>query len=219
MINLSGLMTGLLLLLCASSGAAQGATFESVPYGGVFVATRDLGTATISGTDYTIRQNTGAAFGARLLGWWSRVVGWEGNFAYVLSDLQLESAGGTDACAQGTNCSANVWFASSKLMLRYAPGTYRGWYLFGGIGVAVSGHVGDFWERADGTTDLGGVVNVGGAIDISRRFAIRIDAEDYFYRFEPKLENDPEVGTFSPCSKVQNDLVFSVGVIIRLAGM
>jgi hypothetical protein len=207
------------MLVCASGAAAQGATFEWIPYGGVFVPTRELGTATISGTDYEIKQNAGATFGARLIGWWGRIVGWEGNFAYSISDAQLKAADGTDACAQGTNCAANVWFASSKLMFRYAPGTYRGWYVFAGLGFAVSGHVGDFWEAADATTDLGGVVNLGGAIDLSPRFAIRIDAEDYFYRFEPKLEDDPEVGTFSPCSKVQNDLVFSVGFIIRLAGM
>ncbi len=80
MINRIGSLTGMLLLLCASSGAAQGATLEWIPYGGVFVPTRELGTATINGTGYEIKQNAGAAFGARLIGWFSRVVGWEGNF-------------------------------------------------------------------------------------------------------------------------------------------
>jgi hypothetical protein len=219
MIGRSWAAGAFMVLACSASSHAQTTSFEWVPYGGLFVPTRDLGTATISGTDYAIRQETGAAFGARLVGWWSRVVGWEGNFAYSLSDVKLTSAGGTDACAGGTNCSSNVWFASSKLMFRYAPETYKGWYVFAGGGLAVAGHVGDFWDQADATTDLGGVVGIGGAIDLSKRFAIRIDAEDYFYKYEPQLEDDPESGTFAGCSKVQNDLVFSVGVIIRLAGM
>ena len=89
-------------------------------------------------------------------------MGWEGNFAYALSDVRLTSAGGTDACEQGVNCSANVWLASTKLMFRYAPGTYKGWYVFAGAGISVVGHVGDFWESAAATTDVGGVVNIGG---------------------------------------------------------
>ncbi|HSG81770.1 MAG TPA: hypothetical protein VLC48_05960 [Gemmatimonadota bacterium] len=214
----NGLVTAILILACVAEGRAQSATFEWVPYGGVFVPTRELGTTEIGGTTYEIKQKTSAALGARLVGWWSRVIGWEGNFAYALGDGQLKSAAGGDYCAtQDVSCSADVWFASSKLLFRYAPSERL--YLFGGAGVMVSGHVGDLWERADATTDLGGVVGIGGVFDISRRFAIRVDAEDYFYKFAPKLESDPEVGTFTGCSKVQNDLVFSAGLVIRLAGM
>lgn len=217
MISRTSCTTAVLLALFASTGATQTTSFEFVPYGGAFVPTGELGTADIEGTIYEIKQKTSAAFGGRLVAWWSRVVGWEGNFAYALSDGELKTSAGQDFCTTpGATCKADVWFASSRLLFRYAPREYRGWYVFAGAGVAVIGHVGDLWEQADATTDLGGVLGIGGVLDISPRFAVRIDAEDYLYKYAPKLDLDPELGTFTGSSGTQHDLVFSAGLIIRM---
>jgi hypothetical protein len=62
MIGRSWAAGAFMVLACSASSHAQTTSFEWVPYGGLFVPTRDLGTATISGTDYAIRQETGAAF-------------------------------------------------------------------------------------------------------------------------------------------------------------
>ncbi len=218
MIGRIWMATTILIVICYGSGAAQTTSFEFVPHGGVFVPTGELGTAEIEAATYEIRQNPSAVFGSRLVAWWSPVVGWEGNFAYALSDGELKTSAGEDFCAiRGAKCRADVWFASSKLVFRYVPRQYTGWYVFAGAGVAVVGHVGDLWEQADATTDLGGVLGIGGVIDISPTFAVRIDAEDYLYKYAPKLRLDPELGTFTGSSRLQHDLVFSAGLIIRLA--
>jgi len=214
----------LLTLVSAQPLAAQAASLDFVPYVGLFMPTSDLVNTTFVSPPSTtvqvkIRQTVGVQLGARLVAWWSRGVGWEGNFAYALSQAEAK-INGVDQCSQsGAKCDANVWFISSKIMFRYAPQPYTGWSLFGGVGLAVAGHVGDFWENAQAQTDLGGVLNAGGSFDLSRIFAIRVDLEDYIYQFKAVIENDPLLGTVQASAKWQNDFVLSAGLVIRLSGV
>ncbi|KPK58742.1 MAG: hypothetical protein AMS21_10425 [Gemmatimonas sp. SG8_38_2] len=214
----------LLTLLSAEPLTGQAASLDFVPFVGVMVPTSDLArtsfvTSPGDTTRLAIRQNISVQMGARLVAWWSKSVGWEANFAYTLGSAKAE-AGGSDLCEQSdAKCGANVWYISSKIMFRYAPEEYTGWSLFGGVGLAVAGHVGDFWEASQAQTDLGGVLNVGGSYDLSKRFAIRVDLEDYIYQFKATIENDPLLGTVQASSKWQNDLVLSAGLVIRLSGV
>ncbi|KPK65081.1 MAG: hypothetical protein AMS21_05740 [Gemmatimonas sp. SG8_38_2] len=215
----------LLTVVSAGPLAAQATSIEFVPYGGALLTMGDLAGATLvdtvtsEETALTLRQKTGLVLGGRLVAWWSRTVGWEFGFAYALSTMEAKVEDGRDRCGEaGGQCNANVWDTSSKILLRYAPRPYRGWQVFGGAGLAVTGHVGEFWEEGEALTDLGGVFNVGASLDLSRVLAIRIDVEDYLYKFEPTLKDDPLVGSVET-SKLQNDLVISAGLVIRLSGV
>jgi hypothetical protein len=213
----------LLTLVSAQPLAAQAVSLDFVPFVGVMVPTSDLArTAFVTSpndtTQLTIRQNVSVQLGGRLVAWWSRSVGWEGTFAYSIGSAKAE-VGGTNVCDQSdAKCDANVWYASSKILFRYAPQPYPGWALFGGVGLAVAGHVGDFWDNAEAKTDLGGVLDFGASYDLSRIFAVRVDLEDYIYQFKAKIEDDPVLGTVEASSKWQNDLVLSAGLVIRLTG-
>ncbi len=213
------------LLLTPGLASAQDETFEWVPYAGAFVPTGELARTTVTpdaGIPITldIEQETAFMFGSRIVAWWSPTWGWEGNFGYALSNASVTADGGVDACAEveELNCSSSVWMASSKILARWAPSDTGNWYLFGGLGLAVVGHVGEIWTNGDATTDLGGVVGAGAVFDLSRRFAIRLDVEDYIYSFKPKLEDDPGLGTADLQSRTQNDLAFSLGLVIRIHG-
>jgi hypothetical protein len=225
MVKRIGPLAAFLIVVSAGPLAAQATSIEFVLYGGAFLATGDLAGATLvdtvtsEQTAVTLRQKTGLLLGGRLVAWWSKTVGWEFGFAYGLSTMEAKAEDGSDRCDQsGVKCTANVWYTSSKILLRYAPQPYKGLQFFGGAGLAVAGHVGEFWEEGDALTDLGGVFNVGASLDLSKAIAIRIDVEDYLYQFEPTLKDDPKVGSVET-SKLQNDLVISAGLVIRLSGV
>lgn len=218
----------LVTLLSASPLAAQATSIEFVPYVGALIPTNDLAKATFvdasqNSVSVAIRQKVAVQLGGRLVAWWSNTVGWEGTFAYAIGTAEAKvEGGGTDGdlCERpDAKCDANVWYASSKLLLRYAPQPYKGWQLFGGAGLGVAGHVGDFWEEGQALTDLGVVLNGGASYDLSRIFAIRLDVEDYIYPFKARLEDDPEVGTTDISTQWQNDLVISAGLVLRFFGI
>lgn len=224
-IRTAGLAAILVVTPGLASAQIQDETFEFVPYIGVYMPTGELARTTITPDVgipiiLDVEQKTAFMFGARLMAWWSAVWGWEGNFGYALSDASVTADGGVDACAQAEdlNCSSSVWTASSKILARWEPSDNGSWYLFGGLGLAVIGHVGEIWTNGEATTDLGGVIAVGGVIDLSRRFAIRLDVEDFVYSFNPKIEDDPGLGTADLQPRTQNDLAFSLGLVIRLHG-
>ncbi len=214
-----------LFLLLPGRAAAQHETFEFAPYVGAYVPTGVLTHATITPVgdptfEVDIEQDAALMFGGRLVAWWSRVLGWEGAFSYALSDVRVTDPDGTDACATFSelSCTADVWGATSKLLARWAPSESGHWYLFGGLGLAVVGHGGDFWTIGDATTDLGGVVGAGAVLDLSPRFALRLDIEDWIYSFDPKVKDDEEIDSVDLDSQGQNDLAISLGLVISLWG-
>lgn len=205
--------------------AQQGDEFEVAPRVGVLVPTATLarGTVTRPGGDpiaLSISQETGLLVGARITAWWSGTWGWEADFGHAFSNAEVEGEGVGSFCGgdEELECSANVWVASSRLLWRLlhrsgAPGS-----LYASLGVTVVGHTGTFWRRGEATTDLGLVAGLGGAVELSRRFALRLDVEDHAYRFRPEIRDDPEIGTVSSGQRLQNDLVVSAGLSIRLPG-
>ncbi|MEE9156618.1 MAG: hypothetical protein V3U38_08200, partial [Gemmatimonadota bacterium] len=61
----------------------------------------------------------------------------------------------------------------------------------------------------------GGVIDIGVTYNLSRRFAIRADAEDFLYSFKGRVTigEDDQIETDS---RFQNDLLFTAGLVIRI---
>ncbi len=217
-------IAALLVLFPASPGTAQ--QIEFTPLAGIFVPTADLGEFSVSDTAFgtgtvTLKQKTAGVLGARLGAWWSKNLAWEaGYFSYAFSDLETTAAGISgvgDACADvpDFSCSARVWYLSSKLLYRFLPAGDSPWGILVGGGAAVIGHQGDFWGGGDAITDLGGVIDIGVTYNLSRRFAIRADAEDFLYSFKGRVTIG-EDDQIEADSRFQNDLLFTAGLVIRI---
>lgn len=89
-----------------------------------------------------------------------------------------------------------------------AGGGAAAWHLTTGIGVLSRGAYA--YESLDGTTDIGAVIGIGTRARIGDRWSLRIDLEDNISSAEFEL------GGASSGSKLQNDLMLSVGLAIPL---
>ncbi len=217
----------LLPLLCLTPSPGRGQsdslseTLEWIAFAGGLLPTRDL--ATVSGLGlgsgtHTLQQQAGAVVGTRITAWWSRHIGWDVGFSYSPGSVSATSEGGGDACGSGIeDCTGDVWVGASRLLIRYVPASEGSWYLFGGMGVVVVGHSGAVWEQEGALTDFGGAIGVGGAYELSRRFALRLELEDYIYSFRADFEADSHLELVGG-TKLQNDLVLSLGLAIRSLG-
>jgi hypothetical protein len=79
-------------------------------------------------------------------------------------------------------------------------------YVSGGIGIV--SRSGDFFEGADDTSDIAGVVGVGLRYGLGPGWRIRFDVRDYISSFVNK-ELDELLDTGS---KLQNDIMLTAGV-------
>ena len=224
-----------LALLAASPAAAQQIAVDLVPFVGFYLPTSDVfdwsltqegQTATVTG-----KHKTGFAFGGRLTLWLSGMFGVEGGFAYGPSDVDYDVT--VEGFGQGefvsSSVSASVWRGSLKGMVNLVPSPDAALSFFVGGGLAVVGRSGDAYKEFvirvegedipfenEGTTDIGGVLNIGVAFDVSEMIAIRIDVEDYIHSVKQTLRV-PDLDLISD-SKLQNDLQLTGGVAIRLGG-
>jgi len=206
-------IAALLGLFLATPALAQQPEIDISALGGLVLPTSDLVEETDPfGEGAAVSNATAAMFGARVAVWVTEVFGIEGGFSYALSDLELD-VGGTDVCDDpDTICDSNVWMGSVKGLYRIQPMPDAIWAIHLGGGAAVIGRGGDALEGVDGTTDIGGVLNVGVSVDVTPQVAIRLDVEDYLY--SAKFEVD---GVESE-SKFQNDLAITGGVTIKVGG-
>ena len=185
----------------AGPACAQGRGVELTPYVGIYVplanviderTTQEMD-GVIVGTETQAGHKTGLALGGRLTVWLSERIGAQGSFNYAFSDLGASGA--------------HVWTAAGRLVYRLAqPNPQFSLELSGGP--AIVGRGGAFYDLVESTTDVGGVLGVGGRIQVGG-VALHLDLEDYLYSVQLEI---PEVD-----SQFQNDLVFSVGVAIPLA--
>ena len=221
-------LVGLSVLTAPAAGRAmaQVSTFEIVPVAGVFLPSGELASGRMSVSDgqvvdVAVDQSSSLLLGIRIGNWWSPVFGWEGAFSYALSDVTVWAeveTGQRNLCGSDLDCSGGVWTFTSKARARYARSRESRWYLYGAVGLAVVGHVGDVLNRGQATTDLGVVFGVGGAVDLSDRFALSLDAEDYLYGYTPRVGSDTDSGLTDARGRTQNDIVVSLGVVLRLFG-
>jgi hypothetical protein len=83
-----------------------------------------------------------------------------------------------------------------------------GWHLTTGLGILSRGSVA--YESLDGATDIGAVIGIGTRTKIGERWSLRVDLEDNISSAEFELNGA------SSGSKLQNDLMLSVGLVIPL---
>lgn len=150
----------------------------------------------------TAEHDVGVVFGGRLNRWWPGGIGVEGGAAYALSSV---SAAVPDLLAASDD--ASVFLASVKVLYRFGLPTGIASFHIGGGGALVA-RGGAAYEGTQGTSDFGGIANVGASFTLGPMIAIRLDAEDYIT--SAKFEADADETE----SKLQNDLVFSAGVRI-----
>jgi len=197
-------------------------TLEWVALAGAYAPMSSLGTISGLGSSdgtYSLTQDAGFAVGVGVAAWWQRYLGWDASFVLVPGGTVTATSGsGADACGSDLpDCTSDVWVGTSRLLLRYMPPDSDRWNVYLAGGLSVTGHHGAVWQQKGAMTDLGGVLGVGGAWDISPRFALRGEVEDYIYSFNPRFE--PETGVVLEGSpKLQNDLLFSVSLAIRFLG-
>ena len=195
------------LTLAASSVQAQ---ITLTPYVGSFYAVGKY--LDFSNGSITAEQTNTAVFGGRLSFPIGAVLSIEGAFGYASSDVFLrvkngctDGSGGTWDCS--TNFKGNVILGSARLQFRPRRSN-----LYGILGGAVVNHGGDAWKGTNQLTDFGAVVGFGLRASVTPRISLNMTAEAYIYSFDP----DGTGNTFT--SKTQEDLLFTVGVPIKLEG-
>ncbi len=120
--------------------------------------------------------------GRRVTLWFSGAFGLEGGFAFAPSDVDydlLVEGGAMDGSAS-RGVSASVWRGNVKALLNLAPSPDAAMSFLIGGGLAVVGRSGDAYKEFviqylgedlvfenEGTTDIGGVLNLGVMLDVS----------------------------------------------------
>jgi hypothetical protein len=213
-----------MLGLVAVPAAAQ-IQVDLVPYIGAYLPINDLAVISFAPSPdqtntLTFGQRPGVLIGGRVDVWFSPEWGVEGNFAYAFSSGELTSSIGgqtDDFCSQsGSDCGAYVWYGSVKALYRIYPKPDSGYSIHLAAGPAYIGRGGAFYDglEASETSDFGGVLGVGLDIAVSSMMGLAIDLEDYIYTYTTEVEIDGT--TYQASSKIQNDLAFTVGLVIHL---
>ena len=221
-VRLVALSAGVALLAGLSSrpAGAQGITFT--PFVGSFYSFSkyfdsdiDLSNFGGSGTaNFTMEQTNTVAFGARLAFPIGATLSLEGEGTYSSSEVRFT---GTEAFAPGVDLSTNLKGSVVTASLRgvYRP---RRSNLNLIAGVAMVSHGGEAWDfdTNDKLTNIGGVLGFGLRTAVTPKFALNITAEAFLYSFDPDESNDTANGFFD--SKMQSDLIVSIGIPIQLSG-
>lgn len=211
---------------------------EVTPFVGAFVPLAELfefsATGIIPGTvvpaEVTLvgKQKSSLAMGGRVSGWFNARLGVEGTFTYAFSDLDVTRTrrATTVTLTDERTVGANVWTAAVRVLYRLAA-IDRSAVVLLGAGPVIVSRGGDAFDApafdfpstgsVSGTTDLGGVIDLGVRIDASSRVAIRLDAEAYMYSASLSFADPVFAGdVLTSNSKFQTDLVLSAGLAIGL---
>ena len=206
--------------ISARPAVAQGITFT--PFVGslytlskYFDADIDLSNFGGSGTaNFTMEQTNTVAFGARLSFPVGATFSVEGAGSYSSSEVRFT---GTDAAAPGVDLATNL---NGSVVTGSLRGVYRprrsNLNIIGGV--AVVHHGGEAWDfdTNETLTNIGGVFGFGLRAQVTPKLALNITAEAFLYSFDPDESNDTQNGFFE--SKMQSDLIVSIGIPIQLSG-
>ena len=170
------------LLLHAVTAHAQ---IEIAPYVGAYRPTSILG----SGAGVAVKQQRSIALGIRVTHWWPGRLGIEGTLGYAPSRLN-------GLCTQSPPCeppsnpvsgirgneTAHVITASVDGLLRVTPPRSRvGLHVGAGLGLVTHGGFAYPDWYAGPTTFVSAIVKLGASINLTRRVAVRLDAEDFVF--------------------------------------
>jgi hypothetical protein len=170
-----------------------------------------------------LNQRTGPAVGGRLTGWVTTRVALDLAVSYVLSGVVAYppdiGEGGFDLDMPG-----HLATGSARVLFTFGPQrSPNGFYV--ACGAAFVSHRGpayvDLTAQRLGSAVAPSNVAWGGDAAVGFRFSeqpdrveLRMELEDFVYRFSGEVN---PVGTSYP-GYLQNDLVFSLGVVVRLLG-
>jgi hypothetical protein len=220
-VRMMALGAGVMLAgMTSRPAAAQGITFT--PFVGSFYALGkyfddDVDLSVFGGTgtaNFTVEQTNTVTFGARLSMPLGATFSIEGAGSYASSKVRLT---GADFNGPGfdlaTNLTGSVITGSLRGVFRPRRSNLN---LIGGI--AMVHHGGDAWDFDANTelTNIGGVVGFGIKSQVTPRFALNITAEAFLYSFNPDESDDTTQGFLK--SKMQSDLIVSIGIPIQLSG-
>ncbi len=196
-------------LLVPSSLAAQSQMQVTIGgFGGAALPAADLVDVLIPEVGaFSFGQKTGWNAGGRLAVWPTARFGIEVEGAYVGSNVDVKGILPPEFVAD-TTVSANVFVGSLNLMWAVIapPLDPVAFYVSGGVGIV--SRSGDFFEGADDTSDIAGVLGVGLRYGLGPGWRIRFDVRDYISSF---VNKDLEA-LLGASSKLQNDLMLTVGV-------
>jgi hypothetical protein len=166
------------------------------------------------GSNFVGKQLNSFAVGGSLSYWISNTLGVAAFFGWAPSRVE-ESEQDTLGLgiSAGTSIKGNIILANARLLFRPARTNLH--FIVGG-GIVKRG--GDFWKFIKDNsnaklTSPAGILGVGVRASVTPKFALNVNAEGYFYSFDPKfgVGTDPSNG-----SKLQTDLLVTVGVPIAI---
>lgn len=191
--------------------AGQGKV-EFSPFVAFYLATSDVIAVSdvfTPGDDLTAKQKPAVMLGSRVALRVTDAVAVEASFGYAPSNVRgaYTPPGGP---AETMDVDATLLLLSGRVLIGLGPRAgSNAWHLILGGGAIL--HGGDAYGNGEGTTDIGGVVGVGGRFTLgTSSLAIRVDVEDNL--FSAKFR-DTGSGLESE-SKFQNDIVISMGLVI-----
>ena len=205
---------------------------EWTSYVGVWVPTTDVArwrVANSFGDTVTVRSRhiTDFATGGRLALWLSPRWGLEVSAFYSAGNLNRTADGSVFSLAPLGESDADLLAATARALLRV--GAVDGpaqVHVAGGLGVI--DHDGNAYRNVEGTTDLLLVLDAGLTLRLGRRLGLRFDLEDHlsWARQSPETSDrirqgnstSPTEPDADPQTRVQNDLVFSLGLAFPLTG-
>ena len=203
--------------LTAPPLAAQGQV-DLAPYVGVYVPTASLTPAQL------LKQTTSVSLGSRLTMWLPGRMAIEFTVNYAPSDVT--GIGAYSGAYRGPS-AAHVMAGSAKALVRLgSPDAAAAFHVGGGL--AIVDHGGPAYNYGDlqsGSASFGGIV-AGGATFRLASLAMRLDAEDYVFiaHFQCSYNYQARgvcaavnLAGNNSSSKLQNDLVLSLGLAIHLA--
>jgi hypothetical protein len=190
------------------------------PLVGAFVPTNDISAAQVVNHGIAravrARQQPGMAMGATGSVWMTDRLGVEIGALYAPSRLKgiatENQTGLTVTDKQGTN----VWLSSAKLMLQMLPAT-SSYNLRLGLGPAVIHRGGSAFDidadgQFDGLTDVGAAMSLCTRIALTNSLGLRLRAENFLYQSKLGFESRAAGGNIAYDSRLQNDMVFSIGL-------
>jgi hypothetical protein len=207
-------LTGIAAIVAAVTprlARAQGKV-ELTPYIGSFYALSSMCSDCLGdGSNLRGRLQNSAVIGGRFSYWISNTMGLEASGAFTPSRIEV-SASDTTGFALAASAKGNVMILSGRLLFR--PSRTNLHFIVGG-GIVHRG--GDLWKQAHDsggvkTTSPAGIIGISVRAAVTPKFALSVTAEDHLYSFNPESELG---GT--PGSKLQSDLVISIGVPIALS--
>lgn len=202
-----------LLLLVPPVAAAQ-ASVEITPFIGSFYALSSVSEQTnvplpsFGGAppgDIVREQEDGPMLGARVSFPLSGILRAEGSFGFAFSNGRLDQRPRLDPDAGfGVSANGHVYMLSARALIRPRRQNF-----YGIAGLGLVGRGGEFWENADQSARLAGVIGFGVRAAVSPRLSLNFSAEAFLYSFSYSSANIPNSD-----SKFQQDIVVSVGIPI-----